>query len=435
MPEPSLLARFVDIFIRHFIRVMKEKRWDMLLAILAGIYFVLIGGLSSQAWKDNIWNLLTPWIWLICSIATVHVIVSAHQLVEQITNEISPIIFPAEHPTSKAKRRKSIPEVPHYRVKVWAMAAIMTLLLVIPSFAAWYIAKSNSMRLSSIHPLPPDKTSPAVPESLRVVIDYMNGEVGMYGARTLYMAYYLLDKIPTLSPIDLAMRVKVINLNPLEPAKIEAWSVETGPTDHGPWTKLSYVPASPYTNIYVVGSVPKKASRLILNDLGHVFDVQPVEQKVEGWAMFECPLPPVCMQTYARIDLRDIGGNDHYTLVNVIEQSRKDQQMNLTERVQARTSKYQSPLDMEKVRVFRPFPPRAYWALPKDEKGVPQGFISGESPLPATAHRRKNESWLRPSRRDRLERAIQSSRSQTPQDRLRADRQRFSSASVRSSPP
>ena len=223
----------------------------------------------------------------------------------------------------------------------------------------------------------------------RVVIDYMRGEVGMYGQRTLFMAYYLLDKIPTLSPIDLTMRVKIINLNPSTPAKIEAWSVETGPTDDGPWTKLLHVPSSPYTNIYVVGSSPQKTARFIMNDLGHILDVQPIEQKVEGWAMFECPLPPACMQTFARIDLRDISGNDHYTLVNVIEQSRKDKQTDLTERVEVRVSKYQSPLNMEKVRILRPFPAYAYWVIPKDEKGIPQGFTPSGTQSPPVTHTKK----------------------------------------------
>ena len=112
MSEPSLLARFLDIFIKQFMRVMREKRWDLVLGVLTVIYFVAIGGFSPQAWRDNFWKVLTPLVWMICAIGVVHVIVSASVLMQQIANEISPIILPEDN-RRRGRERKAIPEIPH----------------------------------------------------------------------------------------------------------------------------------------------------------------------------------------------------------------------------------------------------------------------------------------------------------------------------------
>jgi hypothetical protein len=377
MSDLSLMARFVDIFLKRFMPVMREKRWDLALTVLALLFFGAIGGFTGQAWRDNAWKVLTPWVWLTCSIGVVHVMVSANMLINQIRDESSPIILPGEHGRTRRReeKRKSVAEVPYYRAKVWTIASISTMLLAVPSFLAWNAAKSPSMPM----PLPLSQPVSSTPDPFRVVIDYIRTDSGMYGKRTLFMAYYLLDKLPALSPIDLATKLRIVNLNPSTPEKIEAWSVETGPTDRGPWLRLINVPASPFTNVYVVGSNPKGAARFIVNDLGRELTDHEIEKELTGWGLFECPSPLSCLMIYVRINLRDIRGGEHRTLVNLIERN-KELEMSSTEPTTALTSKYHRLENMENIRIVRPFPGDAYWVVPNDESGVPQGFSPGHRP-------------------------------------------------------
>jgi hypothetical protein len=154
MSEPSLLARFLDIFIKQFLRVMREKRWDFVLAGLAVFYFWAIGGFTGQAWRDNFWKVLTPIVWMVCAIGIVHVIFSATVLIQQIENEISPIILLDEHRTKQGEQRKAVPEIPYYRAKVLTVALVSIGLLLMPALGTWHWARNYSIRPNPPEPAP-----------------------------------------------------------------------------------------------------------------------------------------------------------------------------------------------------------------------------------------------------------------------------------------
>jgi hypothetical protein len=68
---------------------------------------------------------------------------------------------------------------------------------------------------------------------LRIVAKYIRADpVQLYRPRSLFMVYYRLNKIPSLSPIDVWINLQIINAE-TAPLKIESWSIETATTSLG----------------------------------------------------------------------------------------------------------------------------------------------------------------------------------------------------------
>jgi hypothetical protein len=93
---------------------MKARIVDIALALLVLIYQVMSGHLSLSAWRKNAWITATPWVWLVCCIATVHIIQTAITLGREMKAEMSPIEIPGR-PRSEYPVR-----IPYYGLRIWS---------------------------------------------------------------------------------------------------------------------------------------------------------------------------------------------------------------------------------------------------------------------------------------------------------------------------
>ena len=127
MDYDSISARFFTIFFKSFFGTMQEKIADIVLAILVLFYQRIRNQLSIEAWKENLWSAATPWVWLLCGIATYHVVHTAIILIHEIRNEQSPIAMPGHN-----RREDYPPRFPYFRLKICigSFAAILFMSLI-----------------------------------------------------------------------------------------------------------------------------------------------------------------------------------------------------------------------------------------------------------------------------------------------------------------
>jgi len=189
------------------------------------------------------------------------------------------------------------------------------------------------------------------------------------------MSYYALNGVPTTSPIDIALKLRIVCLKP-HSQKIEAFVTETGLTTNGPWTKFIRIPSDPHSWI-VFPNVPlKKSGSISIPDIGdalssHVFDMD--HSEIQGWMFLESPNWPPQFEPYLRIGLEDQTGRSQYTIIDMRAWGSQD--MDLTEGVtyggKGAVARWE---DLTNTPVLRPFPIYAYWTLDPDNKTLPQGF-------------------------------------------------------------
>jgi hypothetical protein len=87
MENASLLARFIDHFLKGLIPTLKEIVLDAVLALVTLAYQFQHGRFSFQAWEENLWEAITPWISLLYAVALWHVIKAARSLNREIRTE------------------------------------------------------------------------------------------------------------------------------------------------------------------------------------------------------------------------------------------------------------------------------------------------------------------------------------------------------------
>lgn len=235
----------------------------------------------------------------------------------------------------------------------------------------------------------PESTS--TPSPYRLVIKYIRTDWGhQYNPRTLIMAYYLVNNQPTLSPIDLWLDLRVLNLQP-HPVTIEAWSVETGPTPNGLWLRLLHIPASPHLTFYIVGSLRNVLSgALKFQDLGDAL-LNPIQPRAEaqGWVLCECPYKPPCLAWFERIRLRDTEGHN---FSEVLDLSTYNESLKLDPTEDSGIPVSKAPRrDLTNVPVLRPFPTDAYRVEPKDEKDVARLYRGAPGPSRTPTPSRSNQ--------------------------------------------
>lgn len=142
---------------------------------------------------------------------------------------------------------------------------------------------------------------------LHISINYLRTDWDKpYSPKTLFMAYYLLNNHPFLSPIDIWVNISVSNSGK-SPKKIDLWSIETAPSPSGPWITLHRIPSGNHMNIVLIGSLKnKRASKFIFNDINDAFKA-PISpgNEVRGWMLGECISAPPCLGWYERITLVD----------------------------------------------------------------------------------------------------------------------------------
>jgi hypothetical protein len=129
--SPSVLARFRHTFAGGILRTTREKWFDGGLFAVALLYQFFLGKPSS------FWEAVTPFVWLLCLILAVHVVLATVGVWRGITEQPrvreveSPILLP------NAGKRKTVieePRPPYFRPKLLGIAAISLMLLSLPSY-------------------------------------------------------------------------------------------------------------------------------------------------------------------------------------------------------------------------------------------------------------------------------------------------------------
>jgi hypothetical protein len=88
MEEFALTAKLVDKFLKGLTPNLKERAIDIILVVLTLVYQAHDGRLSLQAWKDNVWEAVTPWVWLLCGLTAYHVIKAAKYLMPNCVKDL-----------------------------------------------------------------------------------------------------------------------------------------------------------------------------------------------------------------------------------------------------------------------------------------------------------------------------------------------------------
>jgi hypothetical protein len=181
-----------------------------------------------------------------------------------------------------------------------------------------------------------------------------------YNPRTLFMAYYLLNGAPTLSPIDAWIHAKVSNLEQV-PQIIESWSLETGPTESGPWKRLNLIPSGKHIDLYLVGSLKGEGCCMpvALDDLDDAL-TKPIPEKgkadASGWAFIECEGQPPCLYPYARFVIQDQSGMPYYQVIHFPDEIFRDRPIS--------RSSTARKINMDNIPLMRPFPFDGYRSEP-----------------------------------------------------------------------
>lgn len=240
--------------------------------------------------------------------------------------------------------------------------ARLAISVVVPMFAVAFLIRPVIKILETSHEAPttPQKVTTVDTSDLHISIDYIRTEWQRpYSPRTIFMAYYLLNKKPVLSPVDLFAEINIVN-NKTEPLTIESWSVETGPTRDGPWLRLLDLPASPHLTYYVLSPAKNQETNAVffrgLSD--KLAAPLALNQPIKAWLLCECPNGVPCLGWYERFTLRDIQGSDHYEVISLSDYNQSLSQTKVNG-VSVETSKA-IKRDLTTVPIVRPFPTDAY---------------------------------------------------------------------------
>jgi hypothetical protein len=359
-------------FIRAFGRSLGGQVADKIVEICALVVVILLIWLKSGfSWTKLVagrWEVITEGVWIASALVIWHAFRSAYAVSKEIEREESADVPNGQKPLrvlsrSGEKIYAGQPTVQVYsspRTKLYGIAIFLTGLVFITSVLVWRVSKPSAPVTPQVSELSPLQTP------FRIVISHLRTDWGHpYNPRTLIMAYYLLNKSPRLSPIDLWIDLRIINLQNVS-ATIEAWSIETGPTRDGPWLRLVHIPSSPHLSIYIVGSLKDtKSGALVFPDLADsLLKPIPSQQEAKGWALCECPAVPPCLAWYQRIKVRDTQGKEYIQVLSL-----SDYNSALTDNtagIGVMPSKAPQR-DMAHVDVLRPFPQNAYRAEPRSE--------------------------------------------------------------------
>lgn len=153
----SLLARFIDQFLRGFGKTMKGLMIDGGLLVATIIYASFTGKFSLETWKHNTWEAVTPLIWLLCFIAVAHGFMAARSLVVAVEHE--------SHFADSAVRRIIRPDgvpaylaefpvcTPFYRAKIYGIAFCLLLFSLLLAYLSWSASKPPTQLNSfAVHP-------------------------------------------------------------------------------------------------------------------------------------------------------------------------------------------------------------------------------------------------------------------------------------------
>ncbi len=89
MEELSILARFLDKFLKGLAPSAKEKLFHVCLLIGTLVYQRFHGRLSLDAWRENVWEAVTPWILVLWGLCAYHIVKAALSLNNEVQRGLS----------------------------------------------------------------------------------------------------------------------------------------------------------------------------------------------------------------------------------------------------------------------------------------------------------------------------------------------------------
>ncbi len=275
MEEVSIFARLFDKFIKSFSLSLKEKVSEGFLVAATLVYQLHHGRLSPEAWKENLWEALTPWTWLLFGVAAYHTSKAAKSLnrelrVGQYESKKPYIILTDGH-----QARIST----NYQYKILAGSAVWLLILAILSYLSWASARKTT-----------DEAT------FRVSVD--GSTLNMCLTPTCGGAWWVTYRSPmgdTVSPVALAQFVEITNLLST-PETIRTYSVAVNTEDCG-WTYMYPIGLSAVTVWYTTIGLENAAQiDFKSNGLDYILtNPIPAYGTVSGWWFFDsskrCNLP------------------------------------------------------------------------------------------------------------------------------------------------
>ena len=78
----SIAARFLDAFLKGFVKTVRDRIIDGLILAFSLIYWLMQGKLFSHLWES-----IAPWVWALCAIIAWHSLVAARLLLAEVDAE------------------------------------------------------------------------------------------------------------------------------------------------------------------------------------------------------------------------------------------------------------------------------------------------------------------------------------------------------------
>jgi hypothetical protein len=141
--SPTLIKRFLRLFIREYWKPIWERIIDGALFLAAFVYANSNGKLSLQALKTNVLDALLPFVLALCIVALVHLIRTGILLSNRISEEnaasepskhVSPILLADGNPLEKwtpAQMEK------HFQIRIFGVVVLLSIFPVLISYFTW----------------------------------------------------------------------------------------------------------------------------------------------------------------------------------------------------------------------------------------------------------------------------------------------------------
>jgi len=271
--QVSVIARFVDAFIGGFFKTMKERVIDGLLLLGTLIYWFVTG----KFWA-HFWEMVLPWVWLLCAVIVWHSARAAVFLFRELRNE----------ETDSRARHKSLilsqygepfelpkAEVKTYRTKIIGIVCAIVVVCGFCSYAVWKVAYRST---SEAGPLQSEIPFSAAAEGGLFIEDSNPG-----------MLWTLNTSLKTIAPINALLNLRIVN-NQSEASVVSELDVEANTTD-GQWIKPAMIDGRT-VQIFMAPNADLKTATLIkavtLDEILSNRAMSPKET-VTGWILLVYP--------------------------------------------------------------------------------------------------------------------------------------------------
>jgi len=141
--SPTLINRFLRLFIQEYWKPIWERVIDGALFIAAFVYANSKGKLSVEALKTNLLDALLPFILALCIIALVHLVrtgillskrISEENAASQPTKYVSPILLSDGHPIEEWLPAQ-VEE--HFQIRILGIVVFLSVFPVLISYFTW----------------------------------------------------------------------------------------------------------------------------------------------------------------------------------------------------------------------------------------------------------------------------------------------------------